>query len=168
MPVVHGFTHQVSVSDGTQIGEIERFMALTHPGINKNWVRVALNSGDRCVIVRLADSEIAGVGWLSLVNRIGRLHSLYVKPQFRRSRIGEDLLFARLFWLKSKRARFAFSEIARENLASARIAMKGGMKVSGQVYQYTSGEKDPGRIEKKAPLASRSSANRTDLGRGVD
>ncbi len=88
------------------IDEIEQFMASTHPGINKKWVKVALKNGERCFIVRLSN-EIAGLGWVSLVNGIGRLHSLYVKPQYRRIGIGEDIFNARLLWLKSKRARFS-------------------------------------------------------------
>jgi GNAT superfamily N-acetyltransferase len=81
-------------------------------------------------------SEIAGLGWVSIVNGIGRLHSLYVRPQFRRIGIGEDILFARLLWLKSMHARSAFSEISRYNLSCSRIAMEGHMRVSGQVFQY--------------------------------
>jgi len=76
------------------------------------------------------------LGWLSIVNGVGRLHSLHVKPQFRRIGIGEDILFARLLWLRSKRARSAFSEISRDNPPSSRIAMKGRMMPSGTIFQY--------------------------------
>ncbi len=135
LAVVHSFSHEISVAEEEHIDEIERFMVLTHPGINRRWVKVALKNGDRCLLVRLGN-DIAGLGWLSLVNGIGRLHSLYVKPQFRNIGIGEDILFARLFWLKSKRARSAFSEISRYNFPCSTIATKGQMSVSGQVYQY--------------------------------
>lgn len=134
-PLDHKFSHAVSVADGGQIEEIRQFMLSTHPGTNPRWIDVALRNGDKCVIVRLGD-EIAGVGWLSLVNDIGRLHSLFVKPRFRKISVGLDLLFARLLWLKSKNARMASSEISVNNLQSSRIAVRGGMKVSGQVYQY--------------------------------
>jgi GNAT superfamily N-acetyltransferase len=87
------------------------------------------------------DSAGPSLGWLSSANRIGRLHSLYVNPQFRGIGIGLDILYARLIWLKSMRASSAFSEISRENLPSSRIALKGGMSVSGQVFQYF--KKDP-------------------------
>jgi ribosomal protein S18 acetylase RimI-like enzyme len=132
---IHRFSHEISIADEGRIDEIEQFMVSTHPRINRKWVKVALKNGDRCFIVRLSN-EIAGLGWLSIVNGIGRLHSLYVKPQFRRIGIGEDILYARLLWLKSKHARSAFSEISRHNSSSARIAVKGCMKVSGQVFQY--------------------------------
>jgi GNAT superfamily N-acetyltransferase len=135
LAIVHRFSHEISIADKGHVDEIEQFMVSTHPGINRKWVNVALKNGDRCFFVRLSN-EIAGLGWLSLVNGVGRLHSLYVKPQFRRIGIGEDILYARLLWLKSKHARSAFSEISRYNLSCSRIAMKGHMRVSGQVFQY--------------------------------
>ncbi len=132
---VHKFSHEISVAEGGDADEIERFMVSTHPGMNRRWVNVALKDGDKCFIARLSN-EIAGLGWLSIVNSIGSLHSLYVKTQFRNMRIGEDILYARLLWLKSKHARSAFSEISRHNFSSSRVAMKGHMKVSGQTFQY--------------------------------
>lgn len=134
-PFDHRFTHEITMIEDSQADEIERFMCLTNPGINRKWVKVALKNGDRCFTVRLG-SEIAGMGWVSLVNGIGRLHSLYVKPQFRRLGMGDDILGARLLWLKSKHARSVFSEISRINFSCSRIAAKEHMKVSGQIYQY--------------------------------
>jgi GNAT superfamily N-acetyltransferase len=133
--IVHRFSHEISMADDGQTSEIERFMVLANPGINRRWTRVALKSGDKCFTVRL-DSEIAGLGWVSFVSGIGRIHSLFVKPQFRKLGIGEDILYARLLWLKSKHARFAFSEIAHDNFPSSRIASKAQMMVCGQVFQY--------------------------------
>ncbi|HEV2119510.1 MAG TPA: GNAT family N-acetyltransferase [Candidatus Bathyarchaeia archaeon] len=131
----HTFSHVVTVADKDKIDEIRQFMFSTDPKINPKWVEVALNNKDQCVTVRLGD-EIAGVGWLSFVNGIGRLHSLFVKPRFRNMGVGLDILFARLLWLKSKGARSAFSEISANNLQSSKTSVKGGMKPSGQVYQY--------------------------------
>jgi len=133
--ISHRFSHEISMADGGEIGEIERFMALAHPGMNKRWTRVALKNGDKCFTVRL-DSEIAGLGWVSLVRGIGRIHSLFVKPQFRKLGIGEDILHARLMWLKLEHARSAFSEISRDNSPSSRIATKAQMRVCGQLFQY--------------------------------
>jgi ribosomal protein S18 acetylase RimI-like enzyme len=140
--IAHRFSHQISIAEEEDIDEIQQFMVSTHVGINLRWVNVAIKDGDRCFIVKL-DKEIAGLGWLSVVNGIGRLHSLHVKPQFRRIGIGEDILYARLLWLKSKHARSAFSEISRYNSPSSRTAMKGHMRVSGQIFQYF--RKDPDR-----------------------
>jgi hypothetical protein len=50
--------------------------------------------------------------------------------------IGEDILYARLLWLKSNRARLAFSEISRSNHSSSKVAQKGHMRVSGQIFLY--------------------------------
>jgi GNAT superfamily N-acetyltransferase len=133
--IAHSFSHEISMADERQIGEIERFMVLAYPGMNRRWIRVALKNGDKCFVVRL-DSEIAGLGWVSFVKNIGRIHSLFVKPQFRRLGIGEDILYARLMWLKSKHARSAFSEISRFNSSSVRITLKARMMVCGQVFQY--------------------------------
>ena len=135
----HTFSHSVSVADGDQIEEIRQFMLSTHPGTNPRWIDVALRNGDKCVTVRLGE-EIAGVGWLSLVNGIGRLHSLFVKPRFRKIGLGLDILFARFYWLKSKNARMAFSEISADNRQSSKISTRGGMRVTGQVYQYFKAE----------------------------
>jgi GNAT superfamily N-acetyltransferase len=135
LAIVHRFSYEVSTAENGNEAEIEQFMSLTHPGINKKWVKVALKNGDRCFIAKLSN-EIAGLGWVSLVNGIGRLHSLYVKPQFRRIGIGEDILNARLLWLKSKRAHSVFTEISRYNIPSSNNVMKAHMKVSGQVFQY--------------------------------
>jgi len=131
----HRFSYEISAASNEQADEIEYFMALTHPRINKRWVHVALKNGDRCFIVKL-DDEIAGLGWVSLVNGVGRLHSLFVQSQFRRMGIGEDILNARLLWLKSNRAHSAFCEISRYNVASAGNVIKAHMSVSGQIYQY--------------------------------
>ena len=132
----HRFSNEISIVGNEQRDEIRQFMGLTHPGTNKNWVDVSIDNGDQCFTVRLED-EIAGLGWASDYNRVGRLHSLFVKPQFRRLGMGRDIAFARLLWLRSKGARSAFSEISRENSASSRIALNARMKISGQVFQYT-------------------------------
>lgn len=135
VPVTHRFRHEISVAEDRNADEIERFMVSTHPGINRSWVKIALKNGEKSFTVRLG-KEITGVGWVSMVSRIGRLHSLYVEPRFRRLGIGEDILHARLLWLKTKRARSAFSEISRDNIAASRIAMKEQMRVSGQIFLY--------------------------------
>ncbi len=133
--VDHRFKHEITVADAKHGDELEKFMASSHPGMNRKWVKVALADGEKCFTVRLKH-EIAGVGWLSVVNGVGNLHSLYVQRQYRNMGIGEDILYSRLLYLKSRRARSAFSEIAQKNRSSSRVAAKARMKVSGQIYQY--------------------------------
>jgi hypothetical protein len=65
-----------------------------------------------------------------------------VKPQLRRIGIGEDILNARLLWLKANHAHSAFCEISRYNMASAGNVMKAHMQVSGQVFQYFKKDSD--------------------------
>ena len=50
--------------------------------------------------------------------------------------MGEDILNARLLWLKSNRARSVFTEISRFNTPSSNNVMKAKMKASGEVFQY--------------------------------
>ena len=145
----HRFRHVVEVVDERNVTEVERFMEATHPGTNKRWVRVAMVNGERCLVIRLADG-IAAAGWVSLVNGVGRLHSLFVRPQYRGMGMGEDVLFARLLWLKTRGARSAFSEISRNNFPSLKIASKGQMKVAGQVYRYAAGPEPPQRTASTA------------------
>ena len=134
MPLVHRFSYEISTVDPGKTGEIEHFMSLTHPGINKNWVRVAIKNGENCYVARLSN-EIAGLGWVSMVT-VGRLHSLYVKPQFRRIGIGEDILNATTFLAQIEGCLFGISEISRYNVSSSSNAPKAHMKLRGQVFQY--------------------------------
>lgn len=135
--VDHEFRHEVSVAAETDYEGVERFMARAYPGMNKAWVKVALRNGDKCVIARAGDG-IAGVGWLSLVAGVGRLHSLYVAPKFRGMGIGGDILGARLLWLWSSGARMAFSEISRQNRPSLAIAARAHMTKASEVFLYSS------------------------------
>lgn len=129
----HRFKHRVVLE--TDISELERFMSSAHEGLNPRWVRASLASGDRCFAAKIG-SEIAGVAWLSLVDGVGRVSDLYVRPQFRRSGIARDLFYARLIYLQSQNARSYFAEIARENEPALKHALNVGMQVSGRMYEY--------------------------------
>ena len=139
----HQFSHEVTIAKEDETDELERFMSLIHQGVNKQWVRAALKNRDRCFVIRLKN-EIAGLGWVTFVNNVGRIHSLHVLPQYRRIGLGQDILFARLLWLKARGARSAYSEISRHNTSSSRIAMKGGMGVAGQIFLYLCNEPNSG------------------------
>jgi GNAT superfamily N-acetyltransferase len=130
----HSFKREILIE--TNIAEIERFMSLAvHYALNPKWVRVALASGDRCFAAKVG-TEIAGIAWLSLVDGVGRVPDLYVKPQFRRAGIARDLFYARLIYLQQMHAHSYFAEIAKDNEAALNHAFKVGMKVSGQVFEY--------------------------------
>ena len=133
LEVERKFKHEVTIEN--KLREIERFMSLTIQGLNPKWVRVAHRNGDRCFAVRIGD-EIAGIAWLSLVDGIGRVTSLYVKPQYRKTGIASDLFYARLLYLKSKNAKSYFAEIAHDNEPALKHALKVGMSVAGKVFEY--------------------------------
>ena len=132
--LTHRFKHEVSID--RSIVEIERFMTLTvHYALNPMWVRVALANGDRCFVAKI-DREIAGIAWLSLIDGVGRVPDLYVKPKFRRTGIAGDLFYSRLIYLQTMHAHSYFAEIAHGNEPALKHAAKVGMKVSGQVFEY--------------------------------
>lgn len=133
----HRFNHEVSVAGEDDLAEILGLMTSSYSRINTRWIKIAIAAGEKCFIVR-THHGIEGVAWLSVVGGKGRLHSLVVSPQFRKQGVGTDLLFARLLWLRTIGGRFAFSEIAESNRHSRAIALSGGMRESGVMYQYRS------------------------------
>lgn len=133
----HRFDHEVRVAGEDDMAEILGLMTSSYSRINARWIRIASAAGEKCFMVR-TDNGIEGAAWLSVVGGKGRLHSLVVSPQFRKQGVGTDLLFARLLWLSTIGGRFAFSEIAESNRASRAIALSGGMREAGVMYQYHS------------------------------
>ena len=133
----HRFSHEVSVAGEDDMADVLGLMTSSYSRINTRWIKIAIAAGEKCFIVR-THNGIEGVAWLSVVGGKGRLHSLVVSPQFRKQGVGTDLLFARLLWLRAIGGRFAFSEIAESNRHSRAIALSGGMRESGVMYQYRS------------------------------
>jgi GNAT superfamily N-acetyltransferase len=130
----HRFSYQVS--EGHQVDEITDFMRKDYPKINRQWISVALQNGEKCFIVQLHDG-IAGLGWVSLVNGIGRIHSVYVSPQYRRMGISSDIVYAQILWLKLQRAKSAFSEVASTSRVSGRFSLRRYGTLCGQVFMYS-------------------------------
>jgi GNAT superfamily N-acetyltransferase len=130
----HKFSYEVS--QGHQVDEITNFMRQDFPEINRRWISVALQDGERCFIVRLQNC-IAGLGWVSLVNGIGRIHSLYVNPQYRRMGISSDIVYAQILWLKLQHAKSAFSEVASTSHVSGRFSLRRYGTLRGQVFMYS-------------------------------
>ncbi len=131
------FKHLVSLDQ--DVKEIEEFMMLTQPETNKKWVSVALNNGDKCFVVKMAN-RIVGIAWMSIVDGIARSHSVYVEPQFRRRGIMSDILQARLLYLKSRHVRTLINEVAESNTASTSHVAKAGEKIVGKLFLYASPE----------------------------
>jgi GNAT superfamily N-acetyltransferase len=130
----HKFSYEVS--EGHQVDEITNFMRQDYPEINRQWISVALQNGEKCFTVQLRNG-IAGLGWVSLINGIGRIHSLYVKPQYRRIGISSDIVYAQILWLKLKRAKSAFSEVASTSHVSGRFSLRRYGTLCGQVFIYS-------------------------------
>ncbi len=137
MPKEHVFSHEVGVAGESDLKDVLDFLQEEHPYMNPKWVRVAFDSGDRFFVVRLFGGWIAGLGWATLVNGVGRMNDVYVLPRYRKMGICGDILYARFLWLRSRGAKWSYSEVLRSNTTMARAALNEGMRVSGQIYGYT-------------------------------
>jgi len=133
--VGHRFKHHVSIDYDAE--EIERFTASTQPETNRRWIRVALENGDKCFVVKIAN-RIVGIAWMSIVGEMARSHGLYVEPQFRKTGIMTDNFQARLIYLKSRHVRTLVNEIAESNTPSANHATKIGETIASKLFLYTS------------------------------
>ena len=131
----HKFKHHVNMNQ--DVSEIERFMASAQPETNRQWVKVALKSGDKCFVVKIGN-RIVGIAWMEIVDGFARSHGLYVEPQFRKMGIMRDNLQARLIYLKSRHVHTLINEIAESNVASSSHAAKAGEKIVGKIFLYTS------------------------------
>jgi RimJ/RimL family protein N-acetyltransferase len=138
-PLDHRFKHHVSIDQNVK--EIKRFMALTQPETNRQWVSVALKNGDKCFVSRIAN-RIVGIAWMTIVDGVARSHGLYVEPQFRKMGIMTDNLHARLIYLKSRRVHTLINEIAESNVASSGHAAKAGEIIVGKIFLYSSPEQN--------------------------
>lgn len=135
----HKFKYHVSMDDDVQ--EIEKFMMATQPETNRKWISVALNNGDKCFVVKIAN-RIVGIAWMSIVDGVARSHSLYVEPRFRRMGVMRDNLEARLIYLKSRHVHTLINEISESNVPSYSHAAKVGEKVVGKLFLYMSPDTD--------------------------
>jgi L-amino acid N-acyltransferase YncA len=131
----HKFRHSVSMD--YDVREIEKFMAATQPETNERWVKVALDNGDKCFVVKIAN-RIVGIAWMTIVDGVARSHGLYVEPRFRRMGITTDNFQARLIYLKSRHVHTLINEIAESNVASSGHAASIGEKVVGKIFLYSS------------------------------
>jgi hypothetical protein len=131
----YDFRHPVSIT--TDVDEVESFMLNVHPSMNPKWVKNAMKDDGyyKCFTVKV-EGEIVGMSWLALVNRVGWMPDLYVRSQFRRMRIARDLFYARLLYLKLRRARSYYAEIAQDNKAALDHALQVGLKVSRNAFYY--------------------------------
>jgi GNAT superfamily N-acetyltransferase len=133
LTLTHRYKHNIKIAKNEDLDTIVSFMKHSLQIVSERWIRSAYECGEVCFIYRI-NNGIVGIAWLALSGNIGRLHSIYVTPEFRRTGIGKDLLFARLFYLKNLGINMAFSEIARGNKSSIRNSQSLGMKKGGSIY----------------------------------
>ncbi|HLY77127.1 MAG TPA: GNAT family N-acetyltransferase, partial [Thermoplasmata archaeon] len=127
---------------------IVRMLREMYGPVDTSWLEAFPGEAEqRCFVASVA-GEIAGVGWVSVASGRGRLHSLSVRPRYRRMRIGTDLWHARRLWAEHVGAQQLISEISEQNVASLAIATAGGMHPMGQLLLcYRSESGGPGRSQ---------------------
>lgn len=119
------------------LADLPRVAALLHEEygeVDERWIATAPAESERCFVAEI-DRALVGLGWASIVGRHGRVHSLLVRAPYRGLGIGQDLLRARLLWLRAAGAEEVLSEIAEQNHASRRVAERLGMARVGEMYR---------------------------------
>lgn len=134
-PSLHRFRHRVRPVGEPDIARVVDLVQEVHGRVDPRWFRSAPDSPETGFVVEVGP-RLAGVGWVAVAGRSARLHSLAVRPAYRRLGIGSDLLFARLLWAASAGATEALSEIAEGNRPSCSVAEAGGMHSVGELYLY--------------------------------
>jgi RimJ/RimL family protein N-acetyltransferase len=141
----HRFTHPVRLARATDQPSIFRMLEEMYGPFDHVAFDPSLHAGEKCFLVEI-EEEIAGVGWVSREDGLGRLHSLSVRPRYRRLHVGTDVWHARMQWSLETGLRRVFSEVWENNTASLAIAEAGGMRRVGQIilsYRPGSGPPPP-------------------------
>jgi GNAT superfamily N-acetyltransferase len=130
----HRYTHPARLAVPSDRGEIAAVLRSVDGPVDEQWIATAPVGVEDCLVVE-GHGELAGVGWATRVGTLGRLHSLAVRPRYRRTRIGTDLFYARCDWLRRNGATAIVTEIAEENVGSRSIAESGGLHPVGRIYR---------------------------------
>lgn len=129
----HRFSHPVRLARADDRPAIVQMLNQTYGAIDTSWLQAPSADGDRCFVVEVG-GEIVGAAWVSVVGSYGRLHSLSVKPHWRRVGIGTDLWHARMLWARQAGVRQVIAEIWEHNAPSLAIATAGGMRRVGRMF----------------------------------
>jgi GNAT superfamily N-acetyltransferase len=133
-PDGHRFSHPVRVARPDDRPAAIELLREVYGRVDERWVASFPPGREECFVVDGSD-ELAGVGWASVINGEGRLHSLSVRPRYRRTGVGRDLFYARMGWTRRAEAIRVISEISEHNIASRAIAETGGMRAVGKIYR---------------------------------
>jgi len=131
----HRFRYPVQVVQGRALDRVGPLLREVYGSYPERWPAAAQDAGEACLGVE-ADGRLVGVAWVLVVGRYARLHSLTVRPEYRRLGIGTDLLFARLLFAREAGAEQAISEISERNVGSRTIAEGAGMLPHGRLFLY--------------------------------
>lgn len=142
VPGRHRFRHPVRLASAGDRSGVAAVLRQVDGSVDEGWIATASAGSEDCLVVD-GSGELAGVGWASRTGGHGRLHSLAVRPAYRRAGIGTDLFFARCAWLRTNGARWLITEIATANAASRAIAEAGALRPVGHLYR--SSPEPPGR-----------------------
>jgi len=131
----HRFRYPVQVVQGRTFDRVGPLLREVYGRYSERWPAAAQEAGEACLGVE-ADGRLVGAAWVLVVGRHARLHSLTVRPEYRRLGIGTDLLFARLLFARQAGAEQAISEISERNVGSRAIAERAGMLPKGRLFLY--------------------------------
>ncbi|HYA11048.1 MAG TPA: GNAT family N-acetyltransferase [Thermoplasmata archaeon] len=131
----HRFRHRVRLLGPGELAAVDALLSEVYGSSSERWLAVAASEGERCFGVDVGGT-LAGVAWALVAGPWARLHTLTVRPGFRRMGVATDLLFARLLFARHAGAREALSEIAERNLPSRAVAARAGMRPAGQLFLY--------------------------------
>jgi RimJ/RimL family protein N-acetyltransferase len=133
----HRFRYRVRIASSSDLAPVRDLARELWGQFNDRWFSGFARAPETCFLVEI-DGVLAGMAWATGLGTHGRLHSLAVRPGYRRMGVGTDLLFARLLWLERTGAREAISEIAEQNLPSRAVAERAGMRPVGRIFLYSS------------------------------
>jgi GNAT superfamily N-acetyltransferase len=130
----HRFAHPVRMATAEDRPRLLQLLSELYGRIEESWLQAMPRDDEPCFVVEVG-SELAGAGWASVVDGHARLHTLSVRPTYRRLGIGADLWHARILWSREVGAESVICEISTRNLPSRRIALSGGMRPVGRIYR---------------------------------
>jgi GNAT superfamily N-acetyltransferase len=127
--------HAVRLASPADVEGLVQLLRSVYQPVDERWVRTSSAREDRCFVVDVGD-QLAGAGWVSVVDGHARLHSLTVHPRYRRLGIATALSRARATWALDHGATELLTEIADANLPSRKTAEKIGMRPVGRMFLY--------------------------------
>ena len=133
----HRFLHLPRLLAESELPAVGDLLREVYGAPAEAWLRVAFAEGERCFGVEV-DGILAGVAWVLVAGRWARLHTLTVRPGFRRLGVGSDLVAARLLFAGQRGVARAISEISERNGPSIAVAERCGMRPAGELFLHVS------------------------------